>query len=924
VNRVAGDRTVALGVACSAGGRPRGRALLAVALTVFCAVLAFGSAQAFAAGRRLGVKPTIPSGASTVGALAGSSQIQATVALTPSDPTALAAYAAAVSTPGSPDYHQYLSVAQFAQRFGATPSQIAAVRSSLASRGLTVGSVTANGLSLNISGSATKVGGAFSTSFKRYRLSSGRTVYANTSAPAVASSVAGHIQGIFGLDTLPQLQPEGLGRAQPSTPHAAQASEPSATAVTACADARAEATKDTAFTAGQMAAAYGYPNLYGQGDVGAGTGVALYELEPFDPSDIGAYQSCYGTSATVDTTTVDDGAGTGAGTGEAALDIEQVIGLAPRASINVYEAPNTDQGALDNYEAIIANDTEKVISTSWGVCESKEGTAAAQSENTLFEEAAAQGQTIFAAAGDNGADDCHRLLRPALAVDDPASQPFVTGVGGTSLSSSPRTEVVWNDGNNGGATGGGVSTLWPQPSYQAGRVLSQSAISCGAGVTTCREVPDVSADANEDTGMVVFWNGSGTVPNQPVGWQAFGGTSIAAPMWAALAALADASSTCAGTSIGFINPALYDASAQDFNDVTSGNNSLGGVTGYTAQPGYDMTTGLGTPIAGALAPALCGDLVTVTSPGAQSSKTGTVVSVAVKASSSAGSALNYSATGLPAGLTINPATGVISGTVTTGGTSTVTVVATDAAGSMRGTSFTWTVVTPAPPPPPPPPPPPQPKVTITASSAQFGQVGAAAQLMIAAADSGGLTLTYTATGLPSGLTINPSTGVISGTPRQASNASVTVSASDGHGGSASSAFNWTIAPSPRVTHAKLTKLSGKMARLSLAVTTGSSRIAIEQLQISASGGPLKFAFTRKALANALKAAARSARATHATAKVQHAGITVSYTAAARGTASLVLPLELKHAIKHRLTVRVKVVIVDAADVQAPGSFKLAL
>ena len=133
-----------------------------------------------------------------------------------------------------------------------------------------------------------------------------------------------------------------------------------------------------------------------------------------------------------------------------------------------------------------------------------------------------------------------------------------------------------------------------------------------------------------------------------------------------------------------------------------------------------------------------------------------------------------------------------------------------------------------------------------------------------------------------------------------------------------------IAPSPRVTHAKLTKVGAKLARLSLAVTTGSSRIAIEQLQISAPGGPLKFAFSRKALTNALKAAARSARATHVNAKVQHAGITVSYTAAARGTASLVLPLKLKHAIKHRLTVRVKVVIVDASDVQAPGSFKLAL
>ncbi len=662
-----------------------------------------------------------------------------------------------------------------------------------------------------------------------------------------------------------------------------------------------------------MASAYGYPDLYGRGDLGAGATVALYELEPFAASDISSYQSCYGTSATVNTTKVDGGAGTGPGSGESALDIEQVIGLAPRASLRVYEAPNTEQGAMDNYTRIITDDTSKVISTSFGKCESGVGVTDAQAENTIFQEAATQGQTIFAASGDSGAHDCTRIL--GATVDDPASQPFVTGAGGTHLTLSPRTEVVWNDGPPFGATGGGVSSFWPQPSYQAGAALPQSAISCATpATTTCREVPDVSGDADEFTGMVVFVGGS---------WTAFGGTSIVAPMWASLAALANASSACAGTSVGFANPALYRAAADgyvaNFHDITSGNNSFRGVTGYSAEAGYDMTTGLGSPNAGALAPALCGDAVTVTSPGAQSSTTGTALSVAVKAASSANSALTYAAAGLPAGLTINSATGVISGTPTTAGSFTVTVSATDASGSTGDASFTWTT-TAAPPPPPPP------HVTITAPGAQLGQVGAAARLAIVASDSGGFALTYAATGLPAGLTINPSTGEISGTPTATATATVNVSASDGRGGTASAVFSWAIAPRPHVTHAKLTAVTRKTARLSVSVSTGSPQIAIKQLLISDPGGPLKFSFSHRALAKAIKASARGAGAEHVTARLPRGrtGVTLSYVSAARGTTSLVLPLKVKRKIGRRRHVRLKVTIVDAAGVKGTSSLQLAL
>ena len=272
------------------------------------------------------------------------------------------------------------------------------------------------------------------------------------------------------------------------------------------------------------------------------------------------------------------------------MDVEDVIGLAPQANVRVYEAPPSGAGAYDTYARIISDDVAKVVTTSWGLCESQEGLAAATAENTLFQEAAVQGQTILASSGDEGSDDCagHRQ-----AVDDPSSQPWVTGVGASTIQSS--TEVVWD--NSYGATGGGVSSLWSRPSYQAAAAQSQSSTTCGAAGTDCREVPDVTADGDPNTGYVIYYDGR---------WNTMGGTSISTPTWAAIAALADASPACAGRPIGFANPALYrlasTAYAANFGDVTSGSNGYGGVPGFTATAGYDMASGLGTPNAASLVP----------------------------------------------------------------------------------------------------------------------------------------------------------------------------------------------------------------------------------------------------------------------------------------------------------------------------------
>ena len=621
--------------------------MVLAAATMLGVVLSLtGSAQA--AGpvlSRVGAPPPIPAGARAAGALADATNLHATVALAPRDPAALAAYAQAVSTPDSGSYHQYLTVADFVARFGPTVAQVNAVRASLRARGLPAGTLSPNGLALTMSSDAADLASAFQTSFERYRLPSGRLAYANTSAPSVPSGVAGTVQDIAGLDTLNAPRPVSLSRA---VSHAGSAPAPHV--VTGgpqpCSAASRNATSNGSYTADKLASAYRFSGAYAAGDLGRGITIALFELEPYQANDVAAYQSCYATTTSVTNVPVDGGAGTGVGSGEAALDIEDVIGLAPAANVLVYEGPNSNAGPYDTYNAIISQNRAQVVSTSWGLCEAGQGASAAAAENTLFQEAAVQGQSIFAASGDTGSDDCGTGTGPA--VDDPASQPFVTGVGGTRLTSlgPPPTETVWD--NTAGAGGGGISSLWPMPPYQTGAPPSLGVINarstgspCGSP-GYCREVPDVSADADPSRGYEIYWNG---------GWQGFGGTSAAAPTWAALTVLADASAACAGAKVGFANAAIYRAAAAgyrgSFNDVTSGSNSSGGVPGFAALAGFDMASGLGSP--GSLTAALCGsaDAVTLANPGSQNSTQATASSLQLNATSSAGTPITFAAANLP-------------------------------------------------------------------------------------------------------------------------------------------------------------------------------------------------------------------------------------------------------------------------------------
>lgn len=689
--------------------------ITALVLVSWCVTAA--SASTTRGSERVGNVPRAPAGARVVGTLPDYTWLRVTIALKPRDPAGLAAYAAAVSDPASPDYHHYLSVAQFARRFGASPQAVAGVRAWLGRHGLSPGPITPNRLSFTVTATAGRFARSFSTSFRRIVLRGGRTTYANVSAPALGASIARYVQAVVGLDDLAHAHPLYRLRARPITaPHAAApARSHAAGAVSPCLTASTQVSQPAnagSYTIDQIASAYDFGGLYAAGDLGAGTTVAIYELEGNFPSDIAAYQSCFGTDATVSYQQVDGGPPSPTAYNydgiETELDVENLIGLAPRVHVIVYQGPNTTQGGLDTYEAMISAGTANVLQTSWGACEPNAGLPAAQAEATLFQEAAVQGQTVVAAAGDTGAQDCYgQSANTVTSVDDPASQPFVTGVGGTTLSpTSPHTETVWNNGPRsvGGAGGGGNSSFWAMPAYQSSAppslnvINSQSSASaCGAPPGSyCREVPDVSADADVSTGYLIYWNGDG-LSTDSAAWLSVAGTSGAAPVWAGVFAETDSLSTCSGP-VGFANPKLYSIAVGHygtaFYDVTSGNNDFLGVSGslFSAGPGYDQASGLGTPIASGLALALCPPpVVALVTPPAQTGQVGHPATLQLHASDRSGGQVTYQASGLPPGLTLSSATGLISGTPTVPGTYTVAVAAGAPNATPGSATFVWTV-----------------------------------------------------------------------------------------------------------------------------------------------------------------------------------------------------------------------------------------
>jgi|GEM_PF-924139 len=349
---------------------------------------------------------------------------------------------------------------------------------------------------------------------------------------------------------------------------------------------------------------YGISQLLAQGDAGAGVTIGVAELGEANSGDIASYDQCFGLSqSNVSVINVDGGGPAGLDTLEADSDIEQLQTNAPQAKIISYNGPNLDWSTLyDVVNAMVNPPTgdplPQIISISYGGCESESGDVMALS--ALFAQAAAQGQSVFVASGDAGSEAC-RNEPDTLAVNYPASDPNVTSVGGSEMINSGITngsgDIVWNDCQNstdtscsqdgfGGAGGGGVSSLFPEPSFQTNSIGLESG-SCGSSNGGCRAVPDISGDAIDNA---VYYEGN---------FAGVDGTSLSAPLLAAITA--DIAPTC-NSAIGDLAPRLY-AYYHSFgyqmalNPITSGNNDWTGAFGgnnYQASDSYNLATGLGT------------------------------------------------------------------------------------------------------------------------------------------------------------------------------------------------------------------------------------------------------------------------------------------------------------------------------------------
>jgi hypothetical protein len=540
-----------------------------------------------------------PAGATALGPVPAGTGLNLKVGLAPSDPGGLTSLLAGLYTPGSPGYHRWLTPAEYQADFAPAPTEVTSVESWLRAKGLT--DTTVSDGTVDVAAPAGVVSTALGTSLVQYRLPGGATGFLDQTTPLVPASLgSGQVTGIIGLDTVASYQSQQSTAVQ-------KRSSTSAGVLAAGVGAGCPGSQGVAnqgyYTLPELGAAYGVSSLITDGQDGRGERIGVFELAAHSPSDVGTYMSCFGLTNPVTTVSVDGGGTTSAGgAGEADLDIEDAATEAPGAQVVSYEGPSSAQGNYDLWSTIVNQDEVQVVSTSWGMCEpAAESNGTIGEYTTLFEQAAAQGQTILAAAGDSGSEGCFTAGGPNADTEQvsyPASDAWVAAVGGTTLY-GPGNEVAWNhcegqgtgcaaEVEGKGAGGGGLSRYEPRPSYQPADLSWPTAEPCGT--TDCREVPDISTNAG--VGMVVYVDG---------GWTFAGGTSLSAPFMAGL--VADRNNGCT-TLAGAYTPDLYAAAAQGMygtglTDITSGNTDMTDTNGgaYPAGPGWDPATGLGSPIA---------------------------------------------------------------------------------------------------------------------------------------------------------------------------------------------------------------------------------------------------------------------------------------------------------------------------------------
>jgi|HubBroStandDraft_1064217.scaffolds.fasta_scaffold37868_2 kumamolisin len=524
-----------------------------------------------------GSERTARPGARAVGAPDPNEQIKITVLLRPRK-TLQDLASAKELTATAPHERNYMSREQFAANYGADSGDLARVEAFAGQHNLTVMEVSQARRTIILSGTIGTLSAAFGVDLVNYEHSDG-DFRGRTGPIYVPSDLAGIVQGVFGFDNRPQARPHFRRRKQ-----------------------RLFGVSSSGYTPLQIAQLYSFP----AGVDGTGECIGILEFGGgFNADDLNTYFQQLGLSTPSVTAVSVDGVDNQPDPGqdspdtEVMLDIEMAGAVAPGASIAVYFSNFTEQGWVDAISTAVHDDVNKpsVLSISWGFAEGQAiwSTQAIQAVNEAFQAAAAMGVTVCCAAGDDGSRD---QVDDGLAhCDFPASSAFVLACGGTTLQSSGNSitgETVWNDGSNGGATGGGISDSIDLPSWQDNANVPPSV---NPGGRIGRGVPDVAGNADPNTGYQILADGqSGTV----------GGTSAVAPLWAGLIACINQQ---LGTPVGFLNPLLYSQPLGDnvLNDITQGSNDITGqIGGYSAGPGWDACTGFGSPNGAALASALAG------------------------------------------------------------------------------------------------------------------------------------------------------------------------------------------------------------------------------------------------------------------------------------------------------------------------------
>ena len=500
-------------------------------------------------------------GLTALGAVAPSTNMGVTIALSLPNRAALELALQEMYDPKNPLYHHFYTPKTFGETFGPSASDYQAVVDWAHSNGLTVTKTFDSRLIVDVAGPASAVEQAFSVHLNNYAMN-GRTVRVPDVSPSVPAAMAGKISGVQGIDNVDLAIPNAVKRDDLSPEVLApQELSPQGSGPFG---GMSPSDIETAYNISPL-------NMDGSGQV-----LALWEADQYYSSDILGFESYFGiTNADVESVPVNNFADPPSdedAQGEVTLDIELMMSISPRAKIKVFQGEN----GLDFWniwEAIAADTTVTTVSTSWAEPE-EESSATQDDESAIFMQMAAEGQTVYASSGDSGAWYYESWIW------DPASDPYICGVGATNLqlgsSSSYGSESVWN--NSAGASSGGISKYWTLPTYQQGVT--------GLASSSWRNGPDISLDGDPATGYAVYLNGA---------WGVWGGTSCSAPALGGYNGLLDEELQAEGQSLlGELNPSIYPIGegshySSDFHDVTVGNNNH-----YNAATGYDCCTGWGT------------------------------------------------------------------------------------------------------------------------------------------------------------------------------------------------------------------------------------------------------------------------------------------------------------------------------------------